>query len=353
MASEAYYHFLEVLDDYMQSDQLPQVSILLAIRNEEEHLDRCLASIVSQDYPRDSIEIILVDGMSIDMTLEIIESWKRKDSRIRSLQNPRMIVSTGMNIGIAEASHDLILWTSGHVILQPDHIRRCVDTMEKTNASAVGGVLQAAALTSTGKINAAVLSSRFGIGNAPHRVATRSGWVPAVTMALYRKQAIIRVGGFDESLPRSQDNDLHDRMNRIGERSYLDVNIKPTYLCRETFGGFLKQAWTNGLWNIIITKTGGRGFNLRHFVPMIFVGVIALLLVLLAFTDLALYPLLGILAVYACVTLASSIVVALSRSMTWQILVIPMWFLSLHLTYGAGSWAGLIRPSDSAPEKQR
>lgn len=336
-----------------RDSRLPAVSILLAVRNEDEHLDECLRSIASLDYPVDELEIILIDGMSSDRTLEVIESWKRKDSRIRLLQNPQMIVSTGMNIGIAEASHDLILWTSGHVILQPDHLRRCVDTMEKTDASAVGGVLRTEGHTTTGRINAAVLSSRFGIGNAPHRVATKSGWVPAVTMALYRKQAIVKVGGFDESLPRSQDNDLHDRMNGIGERSYLDVNIKPTYLCREAFGGFLNQAWTNGFWNVVITKTGRRGFHLRHFVPMIFVGVMVLLLLLLTVTNQALYPLSGMLLVYACIAVASSITACLSRSMIWQIVVLPLWFLSLHLTYGAGSWAGLIRSYVIMPEEQR
>ncbi len=336
----------------MQSDRLPYISVLLAIRNEEEHLDKSLKSILGQDYPRDKIEILLIDGMSTDNTPQIIEAWMKKDPRVRSLQNPRMIVSTGMNIGIAESKHDLILWTSGHVILQPDHLRRCVVTMEKTDAAAVGGVLRTDGNTTTGRINAAVLSSRFGIGNAPHRVATTSGWVPTVTMALYNKQAIIDAGGFDESLPRNQDNDLHDRMNRIEKKSYIDVEIKPTYLCRETFGGLLRQAWSNGLWNVIAMKTGRRGFQLRHFVPMIFVGVIVLLFGLLPVTDLALYPLIGILAMYAGAAVSTSLIVGLSRSMTWQILVMPIWFLSLHIAYGAGSWAGLLRRSSSIIKKE-
>lgn len=50
--------------------------MVIAVRNEEEYLDRCLASVVDQDYPREQLEIILVDGCSNDKTREIISEWR-------------------------------------------------------------------------------------------------------------------------------------------------------------------------------------------------------------------------------------------------------------------------------------
>jgi len=218
----------------------PPVSIILAVRNEETHLERCLESIAAQDYPVEMIETILVDGMSTDRTGQIIEDWQLRDTRIRSFENADRVVFTGVNIGIKESRYDLILWVSGHALLQADHLRKCVETMHRTDAAAVGGVLTTKGVGRIGKLNAAVLSHPFGVGNAAHRVGRESGWVPAVTMALYRKSAILDVGGFDQSLPRSQDNDLHDRMNKRGHRSFMDVSINPRYLCRGTYGGLLE-----------------------------------------------------------------------------------------------------------------
>ena len=170
------------------SVDLPGISIILALRNEEEHLVRCLQSLANLDYPPDKTEILLVDGMSTDRTVEIIDKWAKADQRVRQLQNPGKIVSTGMNLGLRESRFDLILWTSGHALLRSDHLRKCLDTMRRTDAAAVGGVLDTVAFSWIGEINAAVLSSRFGVGDARHRIGGRSGWQPTVTMALYRKE---------------------------------------------------------------------------------------------------------------------------------------------------------------------
>ncbi|MCX6832214.1 MAG: glycosyltransferase family 2 protein [candidate division Zixibacteria bacterium] len=327
----------------LQNDDLPGISIILALRNEEEHLACCLQSLVDLDYPPDKTEILLVDGMSTDRTAEIIDRWAKADQRIRRLQNPGKIVSTGMNLGLRESRFDLVLWTSGHTLLRPDHLRKCLDTMRRTEAAAVGGVLETVAFSWIGKINAAVLSSSFGVGNARHRIGGQSGWVPAVTMALYRKESILAAGGFNESLPRSQDNDLHNRMNQIGARSYMDAGVRPTYLCRETFWGLLRQAWNNGYWNVMLTKMKSRGLNLRHFVPMAFVLVLLLLTVMAALQPQSGIVLIVFAAIYLAADLVASAFAGIRRSLLWQIPLLFFWFLALHMTYGVASWAALFR----------
>ena len=326
----------------LQNDDLPGISIILVLRNEEEYLARCLQSLVDSDYPSDKTEILLVDGMSTDRTAEIIDRWAKLDQRIRRLQNPGKIVSTGMNLGLRESRFDLILWTSGHTLLRPDHLRKCLDMMRRTKAAAVGGVLETVAFSWIGKINAAVLSSSFGVGNAHHRIGGQSGWVPAVTMALYRKESILAAGGFNESLPRSQDNDLHNRMNQIGARSYMDAGIRPTYLCRETFGGLLRQAWNNGYWNIMLTKMRSRGLNLRHFVPMAFILVLLLLAVAAVLRPQGSIALAGLVAIYLAADLVASAFAGIRRSLLLQIPLLLLWFPALHVTYGVASWVALF-----------
>ena len=327
-----------------EGERTPPVSVIIPVRNEQEHLDRCLESVVSLDYPRDRIEIMLVDGMSTDDTVRIIESWIEKDSRIRVLVNPKRAVSAGMNAGLRESRYDLILWMSGHAVLPPNYLRRCVETMSETTAAAVGGTLHTVASSSIGRINAFVLSNRFGVGGSACRVGRRPGWVPIVTMALYRKDAVLRAGGWDESLPRNQDNDLHNRMNQEGERSYLITDSSPLYLCRETFSGLLRQAWKNGYWNVMLTRMGRGGLQLRHFAPMLFVGCLLFLGIASLVFPPAFYLLAGILAIYGAAASAVSLIGGIRSRFTWQMPLLPFWFLSLHLCYGLASWAALISP---------
>lgn len=299
------------------------------------------------DYPADKIEILLVDGMSDDGTAEIMSLWAAQDPRITILRNPKRSVSCGMNIGVAAAKSEFILWISGHSILQPQHLKRCLATMNETGAAAVGGVLTTRGTTTVGKINAAVLSSPFGVGGGKHRIGGRSGWVQVVTMALYRKSAIIAAGGFDESLPRNQDNDLHHRMNELGLRSYFDSEVNPVYLCRNTLGGLLRQAWNNGFWNIVMSRRGHGGFSLRHFVPVIFAGGQVVLIVLALFIRPAIVILGAALGVYLVCAIIATVMAAIKNRMTWQALVLPGWFAALHYTYGAASIAGLLKPLES------
>ncbi len=337
-----------MMPETMPSDDqfVPGISVVLAIRNEAEHLDDCLRALVNQNYSKEKTEILLVDGMSEDGTEAIAAEWTRRDSRIVVLRNPRRTVSFGMNIGIAAAQYDYILWVSGHAILQPNHIQKCLETLHETGAAAVGGVLTTRGTTTVGRINAAVLSHPFGVGGAEHRVGGRSGWVTVVTMALYRKEAILAAGGFDESLPRSQDNDLHDRMNKRGLRSYLNVDINPVYLCRNTLHGLLRQARNNGFWNVMLTRRGHGGLSPRHFVPMAFFGVQVLLLLIGLLYLPALWLLGAALAFYFLCAIVASVHVSVRERFTWQVLLLPIWFAALHYAYGISSWMGLIRRKD-------
>ncbi len=67
-----------------KNEQLPGVSIILAVRNEAEHLDDCLRALATLDYPGDKLEILLVDGMSDDGTAGIIAEWAGRDGRIKT-----------------------------------------------------------------------------------------------------------------------------------------------------------------------------------------------------------------------------------------------------------------------------
>jgi len=56
----------------------PFVSVVVGIRNEEKFIEECIESLLNLDYPRDSYEIIIVDGMSTDKTRDIVQKYPVK-----------------------------------------------------------------------------------------------------------------------------------------------------------------------------------------------------------------------------------------------------------------------------------
>ncbi|MFH0863475.1 MAG: glycosyltransferase [Candidatus Gottesmanbacteria bacterium] len=87
----------------MQSTDLPSISIILPTYNAEKYLYRCLSSITMQDYPKEKIEILVIDGGSHDKTLEIAKQF---DTKI--LKNPYRDCDEGKSIGLHHASGEII-----------------------------------------------------------------------------------------------------------------------------------------------------------------------------------------------------------------------------------------------------
>jgi len=71
--------------------EYPFVSVIVGIRNEEKFIEECIESLLDLDYPRDSYEIIIVDGMSTDKTPDIVKKYPVK----LLLMKERMLLRRG------------------------------------------------------------------------------------------------------------------------------------------------------------------------------------------------------------------------------------------------------------------
>ena len=91
-----------------------KVSIICPVYNEEKFIDRCIKSILEQDYPQDSLEVLFVDGRSTDQTRDIINSYLKDFPFIRLLDNPKQVVPFAMNKGIQESKGEVIIRIDGH-----------------------------------------------------------------------------------------------------------------------------------------------------------------------------------------------------------------------------------------------
>ena len=86
------------------------VSVVMPVYNEEQYIEKCIDSLLLQDYPIDKMEWIFVDGCSKDRTVEILNRYQEKyPSLINVYNNPNKIVPYAMNIGVAASKGKYIV----------------------------------------------------------------------------------------------------------------------------------------------------------------------------------------------------------------------------------------------------
>lgn len=101
-----------------------QVSIILPVYNVSEYLERCLNSILNQTYI--SIEIIAVNDGSTDSSLEILEKYKKIDSRINIVSKPNGGLMSAWLEGLKYATGNLITFVDSDDWIDKDYIEKCM-----------------------------------------------------------------------------------------------------------------------------------------------------------------------------------------------------------------------------------
>ena len=83
------------------------LSVICPIYNEAKYIDACIQSVLLQDYPKEQLEVLFVDGMSKDGTRDIVNGYSKKYPFIRLLDNEKRIVPVAMNIGIRASTNHI------------------------------------------------------------------------------------------------------------------------------------------------------------------------------------------------------------------------------------------------------
>ncbi|MDR1107758.1 MAG: glycosyltransferase family 2 protein [Spirochaetaceae bacterium] len=128
----------------------PLVSVLIPARNEEENIERCLASLRNQDYA--NYEIIVIDDNSTDNTLEIIERIAGEDSRIRVLSGKPLPDDWfgkpyAMHQLSGEARGEIFIFTDADTIHNSTCISWTVSNMQNSRVDFISGYTKQKLLT--------------------------------------------------------------------------------------------------------------------------------------------------------------------------------------------------------------
>ena len=321
----------------------PGVSVVMPVLNEERHLEAAIRRVLDQDYPGE-LEVIIAVGPSSDRTREIAAALSAVDRRIRVVDNPAARTPTALNLGIAESQHEIIVRVDGHGELTDGYIWRAVELLDETGAANVGGVMDAQGTTPFEEAVATAYTTRLGLGgSAFHLADSPAAEAETVFLGVYRKEALVAVGGFDESMRRAQDWELNYRLRASGHKIWFSPELRVTYRPRSTLRALAKQMYETGTWRREVVRRYPETATARYLAPpltllCVLTGSVAGLLGVIVDSRLLRVGFLAP-AGYLALVIGGSLVTARPTSAAAR-LRLPLVLAATHLAWGAGFLVG-------------
>lgn len=322
----------------------PFVSIICPVYNEEKHIEKCVESLLAQDYPRDGLEMLFIDGMSTDGTREIVGVYANEHPFIRLFDNPHRTAPYALNIGIGASCGEIVMRVDAHSVFPSDYISRLVDSLKELGADNVGGILHTlpAADTTVCRAIATASSHVFGVGPSTHKIGSENvRQADTVPFGCFRREVFGRIGLFDTELTRNQDDEFNGRIVKSGGRVFLIPSVKIDYTARDTVGKTARMYYQYGLFKPLVNKKLGAPATLRQFFPALFVLGIVAGAVWSIFSHIIFWVYSGVLSLYLLLAVSFGLREAV-RMKDWKMtFTLPYVFLVIHAAYGLGYWKGI------------
>lgn len=319
------------------------VAVGLIAYNERAHLPSMLSDILRQTYPHQWMDVILVDGGSQDGTRALMEAFVaahgREFRRAWVLDNPKKIQPAGWNAVLSRFDADVLVRLDAHGGIAPDFVEKTMACLNDGEA-VCGGSMESITDNPTpwGQTLLKAETSLFG-GSVGAFKRQSSGRRPVSTVSFpaYRKEVVERVGRFNETLQRTEDNEYSYRVRQAGYSICLDSAIRCRYVIRGSLKSLLLQKVRNGLWIGRTLFCCPRCLSWYHLVPGLFVGAAAVtgVLALLGIR----WPCQALWGAYGGVNLLMWLRSKIERPTD---LCLPLLFLALHVSYGLGTLWGII-----------
>jgi glycosyltransferase involved in cell wall biosynthesis len=183
------------------------ISVIVNTKNEEKNIEKCLRSILTQTYPKDQIEIIVVDNGSVDQTKDIALKHTEKVFD----KGPER--STQKNFGVKQSKGEYFLHLDADMTLSDNILSECAEKV-RNNKDIVA--LYAPEIVTGKKYFSKVRRFERSFYNSTAIDAIR----------FIQKEKFLQAGGFDENLYAAEDWDLDKRLKKLGK---FDIIKSPLY----------------------------------------------------------------------------------------------------------------------------
>jgi len=322
------------------------VSVICPLFNEEKFIEKCIKSILEQDYPQDKLEVLFVDGRSTDHTADIVKRYSKQHPFIKLLDNPERVVPYALNKGLAESKGEVVMRIDGHCTYPTNYISELVKYLYELNADNVGGVWNTQPAKETAICYSIALASShpFGVGGSMHKIgASKIIETDTVPFGCYKREVFERTGLFDTELVRNQDDEFNGRLQNLGGKIFLIPQVIINYTARDSIRKMRHMYYQYGLYKPLVNKKLGAPATIRQFFPLLFLLFLVLGGIASIFSPFILKLYLSILLLYLFISLVVGGMGAIRTRCPLVMLLMPYVFLNIHLSYGFGYLRGIFK----------
>ena len=332
------------------------LSLCVVAYNEQELIGNLLDNFLNQTYPKKLTEIVLIDSASTDNTRLIFDEFKKKHESeymgIVIADNPKKILAAGWNVAIKVSHGDILIRVDAHAEIPKNFVENNVRHHEE--GEMVTGGARPNIIDSSGPWKQTLLmaeSSVFGSSAADFRRSGEKRYVKSLFHGAYRREVFNKIGGFNETLGRTEDNEINWRIQDAGYNLCFCPDIISYQHTRNSLKKMLKQKYGNGYWVGRTLAICPHCISLYHLVPFIFcIGIIAA--IFLSFWSWIFAAV--FFGIYFAAAIAMSISAIISEKKFHPFnLLLPILFFLLHTSYGIGTIAGFISLITNPVKKQQ
>lgn len=318
------------------------LSVVIALHNESSIIGSVLESIeISVQEYLNMTELIIIDNDCSDDTISIADLYlKKKQLKYRIIKNYSSNTASGFNIGIRNSDSKYVMIMGGHTLLDKKYFSVLFSKFSVSGEwDCIGGRHEMITFNYKERLIESLLTSPFGVGDSKFRTSSKPGYVDTVPYGTYKREIFNKYGLFDESYVRNQDLEYNLRIKERGVNIFYDPRLKTyyKYLDKASIYQFYKKYFNNGKWiGIKLFQKGS--WQIRHLIPLVFVLIISFGLLASIYYPFFIYLIVGILMFHLLVGASLSLI-----SMKGvQILLLPIFYLIFHITYGIGTICGIV-----------
>ncbi|MEM3378033.1 MAG: glycosyltransferase [Candidatus Bathyarchaeia archaeon] len=213
----------------MDSAYLPKISIIVATFNNEQTIGECLRAIFELNYPKDFLEVIVIDGCSTDATLQIAQQYPVK------LVSAPLNAPAAYNYALKTVQNGIVAFIDSDAKVEREWLNKLVAYLSDSQVAGVSGGIE-----TWNTENAWARSIGYDLKSRYARLKKSVTRVATMNL-LMKKQIIEEVGGFDENLPSQYDTDLGYRITSRGYKILFDPNAKCYHFNRPTLRSYFRQ----------------------------------------------------------------------------------------------------------------
>ena len=207
----------------------PRVTIIVATRNSERTINECLGAIFELNYPKDFLEVIVVDGCSKDATVQIAEKYP-----VKVISTP-LNAPAAYNYALKMTSNEVLGFIDADAKVEKEWLSKLIPSLDDPQVAGVSGSIE-----TWNTENLWARSIGYDLKNRYARLKKHA--VRIATMNLLLKKSVIEaVGGFDENLPSQYDTDLGFRITSSGYKIVFEPSAKCYHFHRSTVSGYFRQ----------------------------------------------------------------------------------------------------------------